>query len=188
MGCVVFNTDTCAAIHNAVTTGMPLITRGVTVSGAAIANPKNLTCRIGTCFSELVAAAGGFKEEPFKLIMGGPMMGTALADIEIPVVKATNAFLGFLQHDDIYSKEQICIRCGRCVSACPMNLMPLYMYMHYHKENFDELVKLNVRDCIECGCCSYVCPGRLFLTQTFSVAKTRLNLRNNYSETKKGAN
>ena len=188
VGCAVFNTDTCAAIHNAVTTGMPLITRGVTVTGGAIANPKNLKCRIGTCFSELVAAAGGFKDEPFKLIMGGPMMGTALTDIEIPVIKATNAFLGFLQYDDIYSKEQVCIRCGRCVTACPMNLMPLYMYMYYHKENFQEVLNLNVSDCIECGACSYVCPGRLFLTQTFGVAKIRLNQHNDSDDTKKGAN
>jgi electron transport complex protein RnfC len=167
---------------------MPLITRGVTVTGGAIANPKNLKCRIGTCFSELVAAAGGFKDEPFKLIMGGPMMGTALTDIEIPVIKATNAFLGFLQYDDIYSKEQVCIRCGRCVTACPMNLMPLYMYMYYHKENFQEVLNLNVSDCIECGACSYVCPGRLFLTQTFGVAKIRLNQHNDSDDTKKGAN
>ena len=156
--------------------------------GGAIANPKNLKCRIGTCFSELVAAAGGFKDEPFKLIMGGPMMGTALTDIEIPVIKATNAFLGFLQYDDIYSKEQVCIRCGRCVTACPMNLMPLYMYMYYHKENFQEVLNLNVSDCIECGACSYVCPGRLFLTQTFGVAKIRLNQHNDSDDTKKGAN
>ena len=95
VGCAVFNLDTCAAIHNAVTTGMPLISRGVTVSGSAIANPKNIICRIGTPLSELAAAAGGFKEEPFKLLMGGPMMGVALTDIELPVIKNTNHFSTF---------------------------------------------------------------------------------------------
>jgi electron transport complex protein RnfC len=174
VGCAVFNSDTCAAIHNAVTTGMPLITRGVTVSGSAIANPKNLICRIGTSFSDLVAAAGGFREEPFKLIMGGPMMGIALSDIEIPVIKATNALLAFSQGEDKHSDDPTCIRCGRCVDVCPMNLMPIYMHMYYEKEMFDELERLNVSDCIECGACSFICPGRLYLTQSFRVAKVRL--------------
>jgi len=174
VGCAVFNSDTCAAIHNAVTTGMPLITRGVTVSGSAIANPKNLICRIGTPLSDLVAASGGFREEPYKLIMGGPMMGVALPEIEIPVIKATNAFLAFSQDEDKFASEPTCIRCGRCVEACPMNLMPVYMYMYYQKEMFPELDRLNVADCIECGSCSYTCPGRLFLTQSFRVAKVRL--------------
>ena len=187
VGCAVFNLDTCAAIHNAVTTGMPLISRGVTVSGSAIANPKNIICRIGTPLSELAAAAGGFKEEPFKLLMGGPMMGVALTDIELPVIKNTNAFLALSQHEDIYSDHPTCIRCGRCVRVCPMNLMPLYMYMYYEKGMLDELEKLNVSDCIECGCCSYTCPGRLYLTQTFRVAKVRLAKRKSH-ESKKEAN
>lgn len=175
VGCAVFNPDTCAAIHNAVTTGMPLITRTVTVSGSAIANPKNLICRIGTPFEDLVAASGGFKEEPYKLLMGGPMMGNALYSLEIPVVKATNAFLAFSQDEEKFSDEPTCIRCARCVDSCPMKLMPIYMYMYYEKEMFDELEKLNVTDCIECGCCSYTCPGRLHLTQSFRVAKVRLS-------------
>jgi electron transport complex protein RnfC len=188
VGCAVFNPDTCAAIHNAVTTGMPLITRGVTVSGSAIANPKNLICRIGTSFEDLVAASGGFKEEPYKLVMGGPMMGTALQDIEIPVIKATNAFLAFSQNEDKFSDNPTCIRCGRCVEACPMNLMPVYMYMYYQKEMFPELDKLNVTDCIECGSCSYTCPGRLYLTQSFRVAKVRLADYKKSLAAKKGAN
>ncbi|NLM62056.1 MAG: electron transport complex subunit RsxC [Clostridiales bacterium] len=186
VGCAVFNQDTCAAIHNAVTTGMPLVTRGVTVSGSAIANPKNIICRIGTPLSELAAAAGGYREEPFKLIMGGPMMGVALTDVEIPVIKNTNAFLAFSQYEDVYSEHPTCIRCGRCVKVCPMNLLPIYMHMYYQKDMFDELEKLNVSDCIECGCCSYTCPGRLFLTQTFRVAKARLRKR--ALESKKEAN
>lgn len=188
VGCAVFNLDTCAAIHNAVTTGMPLITRGVTVSGNAIANPKNIICRIGTSLSELAAAAGGFKEEPFKLIMGGPMMGLALTDIELPVIKNTNGFLAFSQFEDIYSDNPTCIRCGRCVKACPMNLMPLYMYMYYEKDMISELEKLNVTDCIECGACSFTCPGRLFLTQTFRVAKKRLSQHKKSLEAKEEAN
>jgi len=188
VGCAVFNPDTCAAIHNAVTTGMPLITRNVTVSGSAIANPKNLVCRIGTPLSDLAAASGGFKEEPYKLIMGGPMMGIALTDIEVPVIKQTNAFLAFSQNEDKFADEPTCIRCGRCVEACPMNLMPVYMYMYYQKEMFPELDRLHVTDCIECGSCSYTCPGRLFLTQSFRVAKVRLADYKKSLEVRKGAN
>lgn len=188
VGCAVFNPDTCAAIHNAITSGMPLTTRAVTVSGSAIANPKNLLCRIGTSFEDLVRASGGLKEEPYKLMMGGPMMGAALQDIDIPVIKTTNGFLAFSQNEDRFSDNPTCIRCGRCVTACPVNLMPLYMYMYYEKEMFPELEKLNVSDCIECGCCSYTCPGRLHLTQSFRVAKIRLNEYKKAAAAKKGAN
>lgn len=187
VGCAVFNPDTCAAIHEAITTGMPLITRTVTVSGPAVANPKNLICRIGTQFDELLAASGGLKEEPSKLIMGGPMMGQALVHDAVPVIKATNAFLAFTDEEDHSVEEPMCIRCGRCVSVCPMNLMPLYMYMYYHKDRYEELEKLNVADCIECGCCSYICPGRLHLTQTFKVGKIRLNEYRKKKPVTKGA-
>ncbi|MDL2288404.1 electron transport complex subunit RsxC [Oscillospiraceae bacterium OttesenSCG-928-F05] len=174
VGCAVFNVDTCAAIHRAITTGMPLIQRTVTVTGSAVANPKNLTCRIGTPFSDLVEGAGGYREEPYKVIMGGPMMGTALQGLDAPVIKATNALLSFSRDEDRVEKDPVCIRCGRCVGVCPMRLMPLYMYMHYGNENFPELEKLNLTDCIECGSCSFICPGRLHLAQSFKVAKVRL--------------
>ncbi len=187
VGCAVFNPDTCAAIHDAVTSGMPLITRAVTVSGSAVANPKNLTCRIGTMFSDLVIAAGGYKEDPYKLIMGGPMMGSALPHGDIPVIKTTNALLAFSRDEDKFSDDPTCIRCGRCVSVCPMNLMPLYMYMYYKSEQFTELEKMNITDCIECGCCSYICPGRLHLSQSFKVSKVRLSAYNRKNASRKGS-
>jgi len=152
---------------------MPLITRVVTVAGSAVANPKNLLCRIGTPVGELYAAAGGFRESPYKLIMGGPMMGTALTSLDAPVVKSTNALLAFSREEEHFSENPTCIRCGRCSDACPVNLMPVYINMYYEKEMLDELVKLNVADCIECGICTYVCPGRLHLAQSCRLAKQR---------------
>ncbi len=183
VGCAVFNPDTCAAIYQAVTTGMPLVSRVVTVSGSAIANPKNLRCPVGTMVSDLVTACGGFKEEPYKIIAGGPMMGSALQGVDLPIIKSSNSILSFCGNEDTSVAEPQCIRCGRCVSVCPMNLMPIYIRMYYEKERYDELEKLNVSDCIECGSCAYVCPGRLFLTQTCRVAKARLA-----EYKKKGAN
>jgi len=174
VGCAVYNTDTCAAVFRAVVTGMPLVTRNVTVAGSAIANPKNLIVPIGTPLADLVTAAGGFKDEPDKMLMGGPMMGIALTTLDIPVIKATNAFLAFCENEDKTVDEPICIRCGRCISACPMHLMPQRMYHCYDKGMFDELDALNVSDCIECGACTYICPGRLHLTQSFHIGKKRV--------------
>ena len=173
VGCVVFNPETCLSVYRAAITGMPLITRVVTVAGSAVANPKNLLCRIGTPVGELYAAAGGFRESPYKLIMGGPMMGTALTSLDAPVVKSTNALLAFSREEEHFSENPTCIRCGRCSDACPVNLMPVYINMYYEKEMLDELVKLNVADCIECGICTYVCPGRLHLAQSCRLAKQR---------------
>ena len=107
--------------------------------------------RIGTPVKDLIEAAGGFKEEPNKLLMGGPMMGVAQFSLEIPVFKGTNAFLAFCENEYKTSKIPACIRCGKCVSVCPMRLMPVYMYAYGTHERYDECDKLGVLDCIECG-------------------------------------
>ena len=169
--CAVFNVDTTAAIYRAFHDGMPVIRRIVTVSGSAIANPKNLEVRIGTPVKDLIEAAGGFKEEPNKLLMGGPMMGVAQFSLEIPVFKGTNAFLAFCENEYKTSKIPACIRCGKCVSVCPMRLMPVYMYAYGTHERYDECDKLGVLDCIECGACTYECPARLPLVQSFRTTK-----------------
>ncbi|MDR1117142.1 MAG: electron transport complex subunit RsxC [Oscillospiraceae bacterium] len=172
--CAVFSSETCAAVYTAVSEGMPITTRVVTVAGSAVANPKNLCVRVGTAFENLFSAAGGFLEEPYKIIMGGPMMGSAVYSTDSPVIKSTNALLAFSKNEEKFEEEPTCIRCSRCVSACPMNLMPVYIAMYYNKSRFDKLAELNVSDCIECGSCSYVCPGRLHLTHTCRAAKARL--------------
>lgn len=174
VGVINMNTATCVAISRAVRKGEVLTSKVVTVSGSAIANPKNLLVRIGTPISELIEYAGGLLNAPDKVIMGGPMMGVAQHSIDVPVIKGTNAILAFCEKENKSASEQVCIHCGKCVGVCPVNLEPVYMNMYAKAGKLKELEKSNVLDCIECGSCTYICPGRLHLTQTFRVAKARI--------------
>ncbi|GHV07768.1 electron transport complex subunit C [Clostridia bacterium] len=178
--CAVFNAETAAAIHRAVTTGMPLIRRVITVTGSAVSNPKNLLVRMGTPIGKVFDATGGFREQPYKVIAGGPMMGAAQFDLSAPVSKGTNALLAFSRDEEVREDEPVCVRCGKCVSVCPMRLVPVYLYMYERNDRTDMLEKFGVRDCIECGACSYVCPGRLYLVQSFRSGKQKL--RNSMQE------
>jgi len=173
VGATVFNVETAAAVHRAVTMGLPLFQRVVTVAGNAVANAKNLRVRIGTPFEELFAATGGFRETPHKIIMGGPMMGIAQHNLRAPVIKATNGLLAFTESMRLPPADQ-CIRCGRCASRCPMRLMPLYMYAFEQNDKPEDLERIRVNDCIECGCCAYVCPARLYLVQSFKAGKQKV--------------
>jgi electron transport complex protein RnfC len=174
VGGAVFNTASAAAIYDAVYLGMPVVRRVVTVTGRAIANPSNFLAPIGTPYIDLINAAGGFKEEPYKVLAGGPMMGIAQFDLNVPVIKGSNAITCFTQADKCSTENPHCIRCGRCIEACPMHLMPLYMYKYERAGNLDGLTKKNVTDCIECGCCAYVCPAGIPLVQSFKNAKQKL--------------
>lgn len=173
-GCAVFNVDTVATIARKFKTGMNDVRRIVTVSGSAIASPKNLEVRIGTPIGEVIEAAGGFKEDPNKILMGGPMMGVAQFDLSAPIFKGTNAILAFCGDEAKGAKNPSCIRCGRCVSACPMHLMPTYLYLYGEKGNLEACEKYDALDCIECGACTYVCPGKLPLVQGIRSAKQRI--------------
>ncbi len=175
VGCVVFNVYTAWSVNRAVEEGIPAIDRVVTVSGPAITEPKNLRVRIGTPISELIKAAGGFKGTPEKVLMGGPMMGIAIHDISVPVIKGTNAILALGAESEKSAKDPKCIRCGRCVSVCPMHLLPVYMYIGERNDDMQALDKLHLTDCMECGSCAYICPGRLHLVQSFKNAKVKLN-------------
>lgn len=174
VGCVVFNVGTAAAVCRAVTSGLPLIRRIVTVSGSGIKNPKVLDVPLGTPFSALIEAAGGFVKTPRKILMGGPMMGLVQSDLSAPVVKGTNALLALTEAEIRTPAEPVCIRCGRCVEVCPMRLAPLYLYAYEKKNDPAQLQRLNIADCTECGCCSYICPGRLPLVPSIRTGKRKL--------------
>ena len=174
VGCGVFNAATCAAIYDAVYLGMPLVQRGVTVTGEAIATPKNFIAPIGTPYTDLIAAAGGFAQAPYKVLTGGPMMGLTQFDLSVPVIKGTNAITCFTEKQKVEVATPHCIRCGRCVGVCPMHLMPLYLYQAERKNNVEELNRRNIGDCIECGSCAYICPARIPLVQSFKNAKVKV--------------
>ena len=171
VGCAVFNVSTFAAIYRAVRLGMPLIQRIVTISGEAIAEPQNFIVRIGTPFHDLIEVAGGLHDKTERVISGGPMMGIAQSDLAVPVIKATNSILCLLKDQNGAAENPVCLRCGKCVSVCPMRLQPLYMYRFTNAEKVEELKRLNILDCIECGSCAFTCPGKLPLVERFRKGK-----------------
>ncbi len=171
VGCAVFNVSTYAAIYRAVRLGMPLVQRIVTISGEAIAEPQNFIVRIGTPFHDLIEVAGGLHDKTERVISGGPMMGFAQSDLSVPVIKATNSILCLLKDKNGAAENPVCLRCGKCVSVCPMRLQPLYMYRFTNAGKVDELKRLNILDCMECGSCAFTCPGKLPLVETFRKGK-----------------
>ena len=171
VGCAVFNVSTFAAVCRAVTEGKPLTERIVTVSGEAIAQPQNFLVPIGTSFHDLIEIAGGLHDKTERVISGGPMMGAAQADLAVPVVKATNSVLCLLKDVNGAAENPVCLRCGKCVTVCPMRLQPLYMYRFTNAGRVDELNRMNLLDCMECGCCAFTCPGKLPLVETFRKGK-----------------
>ena len=171
VGCAVFNVSTFAAICRAATEGRALTERIVTVSGEAIAQPQNFLVPIGTSFHDLIEIAGGLHDKTERVISGGPMMGAAQSDLSVPVVKATNSVLCLLKDVNGAAENPVCLRCGKCVSVCPMRLQPLYMYRFTNAGRVDELMRMNLLDCMECGSCAFTCPGKLPLVETFRKGK-----------------
>ncbi len=173
VGCAVFNAATCKAIYDAVYEGMPLVRRIVTVSGDIVMEPKNLMVPIGTSFNDLLEAVG-HRENPYKVLSGGPMMGAAQFGLSVPVIKGSNAVTILGSKNRFRAAQPHCIRCGKCIDACPMRLMPLKMYSAQREGDLDELKKQNLLDCIECGCCAYTCPATIPLVQAFRAGKQQL--------------
>jgi electron transport complex protein RnfC len=171
VGVIVSNVGTSAAIARAIKTGMPLVERVVTVTGSGVAEPKNLMVRIGTSFMDVIQACGGFVEEPAKVISGGPMMGIGQYTLDVPVIKGTSGILVLTREEAKIPDVEPCIRCAKCVDACPMGLMPLMISAYALKEDYDNSEKFHAMDCIECGCCSYSCPAKRPLVQSIRVAK-----------------
>ncbi|WFP51828.1 electron transport complex subunit RsxC [Methylomonas sp. EFPC3] len=174
IGVVVHNVATAYAVYKAVCLGQPLISRVVTVSGAAVAQPQNVEVPIGTLMSEVLAYCGLDKAKMARLVMGGPMMGDALPIAEVPVVKACNGILALSQADIEEPEVQPCIRCSSCVTACPVGLLPLEMASRIKVNQLDAAVDLGLKDCISCGSCSYVCPSNIPLVHYFKFASGEL--------------
>ena len=173
VGCAVFNAATCKAIYDVVYEGMPLIKRIVTVSGDILMEPKNLLVPIGTSFDALIDACG-YQENPYKVLSGGPMMGAAQYDLSVPTIKGVNAVTVLGKKNKYDVDEPHCLRCGKCIDACPMKLVPVLMYKALQSGEVQEMKDTNIMDCIECGSCAYTCPASVPLVLGFRVAKQRI--------------
>jgi electron transport complex protein RnfC len=175
IGVICHNVGTAAAIARWVNSGEPLIRRIVTVTGSAMREPANLEAYLGTPMSALIAECGGYKEPPTRLIMGGTMMGAALSDDTLPIVKGTNCIVAATAADiHTPGPEMPCIRCGACSEVCPAFLLPQELHRFVLEEELDSLDRYGLLDCIECGCCDYVCPSQIPLVERFRVAKPEL--------------
>ncbi|HHT36976.1 MAG TPA: electron transport complex subunit RsxC [Firmicutes bacterium] len=173
-GVLVQNVETAWATAKACKTGQPLIERVVTVSGDGIKEPNNFLVRIGTPFREIIEAAGGFTGEPGKVIAGGPMMGLAQFDLDVPMVKGVSGILVFSQKMVKQYEPIPCIKCARCVDVCPVYLMPVRIELFAMNGMWDEAEDYGAMDCIECGCCTYICPSKRELLDWIRVAKTEI--------------
>ncbi len=174
VGCVVMNVASVAFIARYLETGKPLVSRSLTVDGSAIHTPQNVRVPIGTSIDSIIEFCGGFREEPFKIITGGPMMGLAIIGTDLPVLKQNNAILAFADGTFKVKPETDCIRCGRCAEACPMSLMPTLVARFAKAKDVNSLQKSGVVVCMECGSCSYVCPAGKPLVQHMRLAKSIL--------------
>ena len=170
-GCIVDNVETLISIYKAVKLGQPVMHRVFTVTGDAVAEPGNFYFYIGTGFQELLDAAGGFKEQPEKIIAGGPMMGFALFDLNIPTTKTTSALLAMTKDEVLKYETTACINCGRCVEACPEQLVPSRLADFAEHAQFGSYEKWNGLECVECGSCSFICPARRPPAQLIKTAK-----------------
>ena len=170
---VVLNVATCAAIADAVIDGKPLISRITTVTGC-VRTPANLRLRIGTITEDVIGECGGFSETPGKIFFGGAMTGLCLPNTNVPMAKSTNGIVVFNEKEARSKEESPCIRCGRCVAACPIGLNPYQIKVAADASDFAAADRLHVNDCMLCGSCAYACPSRRWLTASFKFAKDKL--------------
>ncbi len=173
---IVLNVGTCAAIADAIIDGKPLISRITTVTGC-VRNPANLRLRIGTLAEDLIGECGGFSEDAGKIVFGGAMTGLPIPNTGVPIAKATNGVVVYNKHDGVSVEEGPCIRCGKCVSVCPIGLNPFQIKAAADADDLEKCKALHVMDCILCGSCSYECPSRRWLTASFKIAKQKITLQ-----------
>ena len=174
VGVVVINVGTLAAVARAVLRGKALTHRIVTVSGAGIAEAKNLLVPVGIAYGELIESCGGLRPQAARVVAGGPMMGFTLANLDTPVTKGTSG-LTVLTHSDVRrAAETACVRCGRCVDVCPLNLMATKIALACRHEDWDLARRHHILACMECGCCGYVCPASIPLVQLIRAGKAKM--------------
>ncbi len=174
VGVIVLNVTTVAVLGRYLATGMPLVTKRLTVDGGAIAKPQNVEVVLGTRVADVIEFCGGYKAEPAKLLFGGPMMGAAMPNDEHPINKQNNAILAFTKEEAQLPKPGPCIRCARCINACPMRLSPVEANEAYETKDVAQLKELNADVCIACGVCSFVCPAKRHVAQTANLARLYL--------------
>ncbi|MGL5319011.1 MAG: electron transport complex subunit RsxC [Bacteroidales bacterium] len=174
VGAVVQNVGTAFAVYEAVQKNKPLIERIVTVTGKSVAKPSNFLARLGVPVSMLIEAAGGLPQDTGKVISGGPMMGKALTNIDVPVTKGCSGVLIMPSLESQRAKMQNCIRCAKCVNVCPMGLEPYLLMSTGENEMWDRSEKERVMDCIECGCCSFTCPSSRPLLDYIRISKGKV--------------
>lgn len=170
VGCLVLNVSTVSLFEHYLETGLPLVRKRITVSGDCIALPQNVSVPLGTSIKDVIDFCGGFTQSPNKLILGGPMMGIAQYTMDLPITKQNNALIA-LGESKLLPEESPCIRCGRCVTACPLSLMPVQIERAVKMKDAAMLSRLNASACMECGCCSYVCPSGRKLVQYMKQSK-----------------
>jgi electron transport complex protein RnfC len=174
VGVAINNVGTALAVTEAVCDGRPLAQRAMTITGSAIAQPRNLVVRLGTSFKDVIDYCGGFSAAPAKILMGGPMMGIAQYTTDVPVIKGTSGIVALAAEDVAVVDSHTCIRCGRCVNACPMYLLPSTIGILCERHKFDEAKKTGLMDCVECGCCTYVCPAGRAMVHLVRFGKMEL--------------
>lgn len=174
VGAVIQNIGTAIAVYDAIVKGEPQLTAALTVSGFGINQPKNLIVRIGTPLADILDYCGGVKENAVKVVVGGPMMGVAQYDFSAPVMKATSGILVLTEEEVNDQEETPCLRCGKCVDVCPLNLIPTKLARISSLEKFEEAEQLGVTVCMECGTCTYTCPANLPLVQWIRFGKQRV--------------
>ncbi len=171
VGCLVMNIASVSFLASYMRTGMPLTLKRVTIDGSAIKEPQNVIVPVGTPIKDVIQFCGGYKTPPQKLLMGGPMMGIAITSDELPILKQNNAILAFDAQEAKLYETTACIRCGRCVAACPMELMPTKLEKAAEKKDVEALLALDVMTCMECGCCAFSCPAGRRLVQAIRMGK-----------------
>ena len=171
VGCVVMNVASAAFLARYCKTGKPLVSRSLTVDGSAVVAPQNVRVPIGTEIDYIFKACGGFREEPVKIVGGGPMMGQAIVDTHHPILKSNNALLAFTADDLSVKEETDCIHCGRCARACPLSLMPTLIHRYAVQRDASRLSRAGAMVCMECGSCAFACPAHRRITASIREGK-----------------